>query len=535
MPEPSLSELSNIASDASLGTAGLTDFVPKMHEVNQQIHDAAKFKAQMDWQKYTTFLNNFKDITKDANEIAKMDIAANDREYLQSEMKNIFSEIEKNPKDALGGNGMAKIQERLQKLTSDATLSKQDNLYDKYHRMFLDRVPDMKTEENKGKVEGFLSKQKLGQRQPYMLDQPIPEFDGANLFSGLLKNSTRPFSTNELNPLDEAGNKLEGYIKTETGDEVNPKTIKGLWDLALSSPALSKSINKRYDALPPEIKAQYDANGGVKKFFEDLGKSYLQAQFPEGSYQASKEGNYRFNKKSELKPDPNYLSAQKLAQQIKDDKEKNGIAWYNAKTARINATKPPASATANNEDENGNIIYGVNGKLVGTEYEIKNGAVVDKDGNVQPVSGEFNIPASYFDNSILAEYNKYAGAQKTKKVKDEDGKESTVIDDDVSAPRLKESWAGGRTVRFKDGVIVGIETNKGDFATDEQFKYITNQANIKGVKKYQRQVDISGGKEATEPGKKDGKKTFPLPNGQARTVKQGAYTYVWDETTGEYK
>lgn len=326
--EPSLSELSNIPSDADLGTAGLTDYVPNMRQLNQQLFEAAKFKASMDWQKYTQFLNNFKEVSKDANEIAKMDVAPNDREYLKGEMAKIFSDIEKNPKSTLGGNGMFDIQSRLQKLTSDATLSKQDNMYDKYHRRFLDRVPDLKTDDNKAKVDGFLKNQKLGQRQPYMLDQPVSDFDGDKLFAGILKNSTRPFSENFLNPNDDAGKPMQGYIKTETGEEVNPKSIQGLWGLALSShPELRKSITKRYNELPEEMKKQYDTNGGVQKFFEDLGKSYLQAQFPEGTYEQTKAGTYRFNKKSELKADPNYLAAQKLAQQQKEHRDNMAYKW----------------------------------------------------------------------------------------------------------------------------------------------------------------------------------------------------------------
>lgn len=531
MAEPTLSELSNIPSDAALGTAGMTDYVPTMHNVNQQVFEFAKFKAQMDWTKYTTFLNNFKEISKDVNEIAKMDIAPNDREELKTEMGNIFTEIEKNPKQALGGNGMFDIQKKLQGLSSKATLSKQDNLFDKYHRMFMDRVPDMKTDENKGKVDNYLSKQKLGERQPYILDAPAPEFDGAKLFSGILKNSTKPFSASYLNPADEAGKPMEGYIKNESGDEVNPNSVQGLWGLALTEqPEVAKAINKRYNDLPADVKADYDKNGGVGKFFSDLGQSYLGANFPDGSYEKTKEGNYRFNKKSDLKTDPNYLAAQKLAQTIKDDKEKNGIAWYNAKTSRINATKP--DKTDEKKTDNGNIIYGLNGNLPGTGMQIKDGAVIDtKSGEVLPVNGDFPIPASFFDNSIFTEYNKYAGSQKMTK----DGDGNSVVNEAINPSRLADE-GGSRVVKFEDGVIVGIKTDKGDYATVDQFGYITNQANIKGVKKYQKQVDISGGKGTADTPKPNGKKAkFPLPKGQARTVNQGGYTYVWDESIGDYK
>lgn len=344
MPEPSLSELTNIPSDAALGTAGLSDYVPQMHQVNQQIFEAAKFKAQMDWTKYTQFLQNFKEVTKDANEIAKMDIARPDREYLQGELAGIFSEIEKNPKSSLGGKGMFDIQNRLQKVASDATQSKQDNLFDVYHRQFLDRVPDMKTDENKAKVDNFLTGQKLGQRQPYMLDA-ANVWDAGKMYEGLIKQSTNPYSENKF-AQDEKGNKLQGYMpQVETGDEVNPHKVFELWKMAMKNPEIKKGVESNYNKLPKEAKDKYEnGGGGLERYMADIGLGYLNAHFPEGSYDKTKEGNYRFGKKlSELKADPNYLGAERLAEQQRNDKEKNAIEWYNAKTGRIKATKSDGS------------------------------------------------------------------------------------------------------------------------------------------------------------------------------------------------
>lgn len=327
MPEPSLSELVSIQGDANLGTTGMTDFVPDTRYLNEMKFEAAKFKAQMDFQKYTQFLNNFKDITKEGKDLASMDLAPEDRTKLQRDMANIFSEIAKDPKSALGGTKMYDIQSKLQKLTSDATQSKQDNAFDKYHRAFLDRTPDMKTDENKAKVEGYLKNQPLGARQPYILDPAAPEFDGEKLFEGILKQSTRPFSENYLNPKDDEGKTLMGYLKTETGDEVNPKAVQSLWDLALQHPDAAKSIQKRYDKLPPKIKEQYEANGGLPTFFSEYGKQMLDAHFPEGSYTPTKQGNYRFNRKSDFKADPNYMKAAELAERKRQHNDEMDYKW----------------------------------------------------------------------------------------------------------------------------------------------------------------------------------------------------------------
>lgn len=145
--------------------------------------------------------------------------------------------------------------------------------------------------------------------------------------------------------------------------------------------------------------------------------------------------------------------------------------------------------------DNGNIIFNVNGAVAGNSgVEIKNGTIVDsKTGDILPINGDYPVPASYFDNSIFTEYNKYAGTQKMTK----DANGMPVVNEAINPSRLLENGKD-RIVKFKDGVIQGIQTDKGDFATVDQFDYITNQANIKGVKKYQKQVDISGNNKSSD-------------------------------------
>lgn len=345
MAEPSLSELANVSSDPSLGTQGMTSFVPNTRDVNQRIYDSAKTKAAYDWQKYTTFLQNYKDIAKTGQDIAQMDIAPNDKEQLQKQMADIFSSIEKDPRGTLGGAKIGETFAALNKLTSQATQSKQDNAFDTYHRKFLELNPSMGTEENKAKVNSFLPSQPLGAREKFILESPQPEFDAEALFGGILKNSTHPFSENNINPKDEAGLPIKGYIQTETGEEINPKAVTGLWNLAISGhPETAKAIQKRYNDLPAGIKKTYDANGGVKTFFQDLGNDYLKAHFPEGSYTPTTEGNYRFNKKSTLVADPNYLGGEKLAEQIRHNKAQEALdrSRLSIDRDKLNQSKVPS-------------------------------------------------------------------------------------------------------------------------------------------------------------------------------------------------
>jgi hypothetical protein len=321
MPEPSLSELTNIPSDASLGTSGLTAVVPDSRALNAQIYDAAKFKANMDWQRYTTFLNNFKEVTKEGSEIAKMDLAPQDREKLQGDMATILSEIAKDPKSALGGKKMFDIQSKLQKLTSDATLSRQDNAFDKYHRQFLDRTPDMKTEENKAKVEGYLQNQPLGARQPYILDPAPPEFD-ASLLGGILeKKNTDTYTKSYVS--DATGKPGKGYLYDESGTEFNPTAYIAQWDLALQDdPKIGKAIEARYNKLPESVKKIYPTK---EQWYHQLGVEHANAIVPAGTEQEKTDkGNIRYGKKSKIVRDPSDLE------------------WFKAWTGRIDANKPAA-------------------------------------------------------------------------------------------------------------------------------------------------------------------------------------------------
>lgn len=190
--------------------------------------------------------------------------------------------------------------------------------------------------------------------------------------------------------------------------------------------------------------------------------------------------------------------------------------------------------------DNGNIIFNVNGAVTGGGVEIKNGTIVDtKTGNIMPINGDFPVPASYFDNSIFTEYNKYAGKQTMTK----DANGLMVTNEAINPSRLLEN-GNNRVVRFKDGIIQGIKTDKGDFASVDQFDYITNQANIKGVKKYQKQVDISGntGKNNTkvdtnklvtdvgEQLKKTGTAKLQMPDGTIITSSDGQ---TWYDSKGK--
>lgn len=176
------------------------------------------------------------------------------------------------------------------------------------------------------------------------------------------------------------------------------------------------------------------------------------------------------------------------------------IAWLNEKGNNERARLPYQFAKKQAEDAQtaatqfGNIIYGINSSSVSGKvgssifpqsFKMVNGAIVDNNGNLQSgVTGEFKVPASGVNNSIVTEFNKYAGIPKTDSY-------GTVISD-VAPSRIKIE-KGVVRIKIENGVISGVLTEDGTYAGVDQFQYITTLTSQKGVTKYKKPEDISGG------------------------------------------
>lgn len=148
-------------------------------------------------------------------------------------------------------------------------------------------------------------------------------------------------------------------------------------------------------------------------------------------------------------------------------------------------TQDAAAAEANF----GNLIYGVNTENITLKVKypdvagIKNGAVVDKDGNVlTDKTGVVDIPSTAFNNSIITEYNKYVGGKSV--TKSVDGVQTTTVTD-LGANALDAS-GGSLKVRFENGVINGIYAKDGTLIDVDLFKHITMTAGQKGATKYKK-------------------------------------------------
>lgn len=153
--------------------------------------------------------------------------------------------------------------------------------------------------------------------------------------------------------------------------------------------------------------------------------------------------------------------------------------------ARAKLAHPDTTPAA--DDTFGNLIYGVNqvhidiNKTDGTKIPnvtLANGSVVDKSGNKVDYSGVLKVPANYFDNSIVTEFNKYVGTTKL----DVNGQATST----QPVSELKTDDNGKFFIRMKNGEIDGVQAKDGTFVTSDQFQHITRVAGQKGATKYKK-------------------------------------------------
>ena len=265
--EPSLGEILSVRADPEEAT-GNTGYVVDNRDLVRNLTQAAQFKAQNDWKKYNLFLDETKELYKRADEIAAMEVAPQDRERLEKEMTGFLNDMATNPKDFFSSVGSAKgkeLQERLINWRKDATTSKNDRLWDLRNREFLMANPDHDTPENRAKIEGFLNNQKLGGRQPYILEMPgiyDPVALGKELNTAVEQKFARPGFTPDGK-----------FTFTETGTQYNPdqyrKVAGNIFDL--NKNGFQNTIANLFKKLPATEQVKYkDSQNPVKDWFLDF-------------------------------------------------------------------------------------------------------------------------------------------------------------------------------------------------------------------------------------------------------------------------
>lgn len=278
MPEPSLGEL------LSIQEAPAKPFVPDNREMIRGLHEAAQFKAENDWKKYNLALSNYKDATKDLQEISKMEIADQDKPELQRQMAEIFQDMGNNPMDFLKGKKVGEVQARLAQLQGLATQSKQNNTFDKFNREYLVRNPELSTDDNKRLVQGYLD-QPLGQRKEYLLNQAAV-FDYGSFAKGIWDNPsvTQPFAdvkavgSDGKSPGDE-------FIREVQGKKSDRNNFLSAWNAGLNfqkdkyGHPIRTAIESQFKQLPSTTQDYFEKMGkqkgvdGVTAFWNHQGEA----------------------------------------------------------------------------------------------------------------------------------------------------------------------------------------------------------------------------------------------------------------------
>ena len=264
MPEPSLSELTNIHTDADLGTgapAVILDNRDLVHTLNQN----AQFRAENDWRRYTDFQNKLKGVFQDANAIADIETMDQDKPELKKRLGEALGKIEKNPHAFFSGNGaeFAQINGDLAKLRADSISSKQNNVYDMANRAYITRDPSLNTDENKRMIEGF-SKQPLGKRQAYLLNLP-GVFDPATIGKQIneLTKKVQPYTKFS------ADNKfIESGSETSYDEKKWNSIAESLYNMQDDrGNLLRNTIQQRFNQLPKDVQEQYNKEADPAKSF----------------------------------------------------------------------------------------------------------------------------------------------------------------------------------------------------------------------------------------------------------------------------
>jgi hypothetical protein len=265
MPEPSLSELTNIRVDPELGT-GAPAVVLNNSDLVRTINDNAQFKAQNDWKRYVQFQGNLKDVFQNVEDIASIEVMEQDRPELKKRLGDALNKIQSNPHAFFSGTGadFIEISKDLAKIRSDSVASKQNNVFDKAHREYILRDPSLNTEENKRIIDNY-SKQPLGKRQPYLLNLP-GMFDPATIGKQLneITKTVKPYTKYIDN-----GNFIESGTETTYDADKWNKAAETLYNMQDDrGNLLRNTVQQRFQNLPKEVQAEYaDQPDPAKAFY----------------------------------------------------------------------------------------------------------------------------------------------------------------------------------------------------------------------------------------------------------------------------
>jgi hypothetical protein len=269
MPEPSLSEITNIRVDPELGTGTPANIIPSS-DVVKTLNENAKFKANNDMMRYNNFLGQLSNVFQNGLDIAGTEVRAVDRDYLKNSLASILDPISKDPHAFFSRQGMDDTYAKLIALKSDAQKSKAANIFTQGSREFLNINPSFKDEINTKLVDDS-EKAPLSSWQPFQF-QYTPHLDLADISKSLYANAGKgdnPFATKFSQFSND--NKF-----VESGTNYNKEGYLRQWNDKLLNPAVRKSLKTQYyDNLPENVKKTYtnpDGQPNLEALWQHLGE-----------------------------------------------------------------------------------------------------------------------------------------------------------------------------------------------------------------------------------------------------------------------
>lgn len=272
MPEPSVSEILNVNADPERGT-GEPAVVYDNSQVLNLLNQNARANQENQWRRYTRFLDDYQNRLKTRQDIAELNVADSDREYLKQQATDLFKTALDNPTAIYS----PEFNNKLGQIKSDATSSKLARDFAEKNLQWMAIHPELNTEENKAKVLDYIDGQTVegGGRATFTLD--LPDIFDTQKYFGELRKDPRVIEMINANRVDPKQELI--YQRQDKKYKYKPflELVKMGYD---STPQIRTKAEKDFNALPPEVKRNFEdakdywVNFGSKHFgspgFDDI-------------------------------------------------------------------------------------------------------------------------------------------------------------------------------------------------------------------------------------------------------------------------
>jgi hypothetical protein len=332
---PSLAELSPHGTDPELSSTGIPANVINNQVVADGLLKSAQFRAENKWRRYTQELANFKDVIKDAQDVAGIETMPQDSPALKKRLADVMGKISFDPHGFFSGN-LADVEKDLIGIKQDATKSGQQYLFDKFNREQIAKDPSFDTPQNRQLIDQY-GNADLNSRKPFLL-RLTPAFDFDTFDKGLRTASTTGTTSDEVGGVKVVNGEQQfdptgqGYIRTTTGTLLSKdKYLRG-WDAGWNTEnnqygqPVKNIVTEQYDDLVSKNPSIKDKFPTPFDYYHWLGESKF------GS-----DKDITSDKTVKLAADPNFTKQQQLdieRGKLNVERGKLGLDWakYNSST-----------------------------------------------------------------------------------------------------------------------------------------------------------------------------------------------------------